>query len=251
MVIELMLQKPKDYGLSFTDIVAATTDGAAVMCKFGRLICATSLHQECYNHAIHLAVIDVLFKQIFVVLHQNDESESEGESSIVDEDYDSDDDDEGENEPCAYEIRADFNEILKTIRKIVKLFKQSPLKNAVLQSHIKAKHGKELALILDCKTRWNSTERMLERFVLVYESILLSLNEFNMNELIIEAADMAMVKNLLECLQPIKVATEELGRRGANLLSAEAAINFLLEILGQRTDSIGQAFYEAIKERIV
>jgi hypothetical protein len=64
------------------------------------------------------------------------------------------------------------------------------------------------------------------------------------------ALQTCLIKSLLECLQPIKVATEELGRRGANLLSAEATINFLLELLGERTDSIGQAFYETIKERI-
>lgn len=234
VVIELMLQKLNEFGLSFADIVAATTDGAAVMCKFGRMICSTSIHQECYNHAIHLAVIEVLFTKVVAVPIQNEESDTEDESSDVDNDYDSGSDDGGVNESNAYEIRADLNEILKMVRQIVKLFKQSPLKNAALQGHIKAKHGKELALFLDCKTRWNSTEQMLERFVLVYESIVLALNDFNLNELVIDAVNMSMIKNVLKCLQPIKVAVEELGKRGANLLSAEAAINFLLESLEEQ-----------------
>jgi hypothetical protein len=39
------------------NIVACTSDGAAVMVKFGREI--MPLHQQCIAHCLHLAVCDV------------------------------------------------------------------------------------------------------------------------------------------------------------------------------------------------
>lgn len=58
-----MVDKLREFDLEISDIVAATTDGAAVMVKFVRLISKTSLHQQCLNHGIHLAVVYVLFKR--------------------------------------------------------------------------------------------------------------------------------------------------------------------------------------------
>lgn len=77
----------------------------------------------------------------------------------------SDDDDN-----VSYEVRADINDILKMVRKFVKLFKKYPVKNLILQGHIKSNHGKDRSLILDCKTRWSSTEHMIERYNLVHDS---------------------------------------------------------------------------------
>lgn len=236
----LMLNKLGEFGLTFADIVAATTDGAAVMIKFGRLISITSFHIECLNHALHLAVIDVFFKILSVYnSNESDRSNADDTDSLSsDGDEDDDSDDITDEEPIRYEIRADINDILQKVRKIVKTFKKSPVKNAVLQDRIKEKHGKELMLILDCRTRWNSTEQMINRFVLLSESIVLALNELNLSELIIGDEDINMLRNLLKCLQPIKLVSEEFGRRGANLLTAEAAISFLFETLEQQKDYI-------------
>ena len=54
-------EKLSEFHLSMNDIVAATTDGAAVMVKFGKI--SPILHQQCYNHAFHLAVTDIIFKK--------------------------------------------------------------------------------------------------------------------------------------------------------------------------------------------
>lgn len=249
---ELMLNKLEEFGLTFADIVAATTDGAPVMTKFGRLICNTSIHQQCFNHALHLAVLDVFFRRITAIVNENRYDDDGNDHSDDNGDTDSNEADSQDNtdESCAYEIRADINDILKMVRKIVVFFKRSPIKNAILQNYIKENHGRELTLILDCRTRWNSTEQMVERFLLVFNSIVLALRELNSSELIIDDNDIVMLQNLIKCLQPIKVASEELGRREANLLTAETTINFLLESLEQQTDTIGQALYEMMKVRI-
>jgi hypothetical protein len=250
---ELMLNKLEEFGLTFADIVAATTDGAPVMTKFGRLICKTSIHQLCFNHALHLAVLDVLFRRKTVLVSENsyeDDSDDDGDDEEDDDNNEGDSQDDSTGESCAYEIRADINDILKMVRKIVVFFKRSPVKNSILQKYIKENHGRELTLILDCRTRWNSTEQMVERFLLVFNSIVLALRDLNSSELIIDDNDIAMLQNLIKCLQPVKVASEELGRREANLLTAETTINFLLETLEQQTDTIGQALYEMMKVRI-
>ena len=44
-----------DFGINLSDIVASTTDAGAVMVKFGGL--SEYIHQLCYNHGIHLAVL--------------------------------------------------------------------------------------------------------------------------------------------------------------------------------------------------
>lgn len=67
--------------------------------------------------------------------------------------------------------------------------------------------------------------------------------------MIIDEKDITMLKNLTKCLQPIKLASGELGHRSANLLTAEAVVNFLLECLKEQTDFIRQALYETIKLR--
>ena len=57
--------------------------------------------------------------------------------------------------------------LIKKVRKIVKLFRKSPVKNDILQSYVKASNpsSQSLTLILDVKTRWNSLLDMLRRFV--------------------------------------------------------------------------------------
>lgn len=73
-------------------------------------------------------------------------------------------------------VRPKINVVLKEVRKVIKCFKKSPVKNAILQKHIKEKYGKEFTLLLDCRARWNSTERILDRFIQVFEIALMDLN---------------------------------------------------------------------------
>jgi hypothetical protein len=58
--------------------------------------------------------------------------------------------------------------LIKKVSKIVKLFQKSPTKN-------EEEFGKEISLILDSKTRWNSLYFMLERFCKLRNCILNSL----------------------------------------------------------------------------
>lgn len=59
--VSALEKKLSEYKIDLArDIIAATTDGAAVMKKVGRLL--STHHQLCFAHGLQLAVLDVLYK---------------------------------------------------------------------------------------------------------------------------------------------------------------------------------------------
>nr|CAH7753517.1 unnamed protein product [Callosobruchus chinensis] len=106
-----------------------------------------------------------------------DNDGDDGHDSSDEDDYDNDIDNIAEeglleivkDEPVALDLMNDenINALVTEVRKIVKLFRRSPLKNNVLQNYVKDKHSKELNLILDCKTRWSSLAQMLQRLTVL------------------------------------------------------------------------------------
>lgn len=108
------------------------------------------------------------------------------------------------------------------------MFRKSPIKNAVLQKHIEAVFKKQLSLVLDCKTRWNSIEAMLDRFVLVHGPVKAALVELNY-QAFADKIDkfMPTLKDLLQSLQPVKMAVESLSGSNNNLLASEGKANIL------------------------
>jgi hypothetical protein len=135
------------------------------MVKYGQNIKAES--QLCFNHAIHLCVIDVIYK---VKNFNNLDVDSVSEKFSSDEYNDS-----VECESIysnlelnvTHDIMPEIALILLKWRRIIKIFKKSPLKNDLLQQHVILQEGRQLSQILDCVTRWNSLVKMLERFLLL------------------------------------------------------------------------------------
>lgn len=164
------------------DIVCITTDGPNVMVKVGKLIDAE--HQLCFAHGIHLAVCDTLYRKTTIQIESSSSEATniENMSDIDDEDLENLDclisgftvisqSDQIQEIPDLTNER-NINDTIKKVRQIVKYFKRSPTKNnIVLQKYVKCEHGKELLLLLDCRTKWNSLLTMLERFVLLKSSI--------------------------------------------------------------------------------
>ena len=62
----------------------------------------------------------------------------------------------------APQITEQYSEVIAKVRRICRMFLNSPLKNDRLQDFVK---NEELKLILDCKVRWNSLLAMNERFL--------------------------------------------------------------------------------------
>lgn len=83
--LEIVRNMVQQFGVHDKNIVASTTDGARVMVKFGRI--SDYFHQQCYNHAIHLGVCDVMYKDQPSVTANADESDDD-DSDIESQDGD-------------------------------------------------------------------------------------------------------------------------------------------------------------------
>jgi hypothetical protein len=222
-----------------TDVVAIVTDGPNIMLKVGKLIAAE--HQVCFAHGIHLAVCDILY-------NKKNLDESKNESAIASLDDDDEADENVEDVDCRESgliIETDqnvpdltndqnINEVIKKVRKVVLYFKRSPTKNdTVFQKYVTSEHGKELSLLLDCKTRWNSLLTMLERFALLKASIQKALIDLN-HPVRLEDSDFDLINEIIDVLVPVKLTVDALGRRDANLCTADAALKFLFKQLNEK-----------------
>ena len=158
--IELVQEKLQKYAPSLNDdIVSNINDGASIMIKFGRE--TEPLHFSCLAQAIHLSVCDVLhtekLKQVSDECRDgggtnnaiaNDESDGKenAEEKSDEREYD-------EEQQNCFDIIPETKKIIKKSKKIVKIFRKSPVKNDNLQPQVQQSFGKEKSLFLDCKTR--------------------------------------------------------------------------------------------------
>lgn len=280
--IELIKKKLQSFGLDLeSDIVGICTDGASVMCKVGKLI--SGEHQLCYAHGIHLAVQDVLYKKVNtsgsevdagiesgLSLDQQENESGGGISNEYDEDtleaaVESEDDcDNNENDSgvnfevdvcqSIAELSPQYRTTIKKVRNIVKMFRKSPTKNdSVLQKYVKEDKGQELALILDCPTRWNSLISMLNRFSLLKTAIqkaLIDLKIPTSSDLHATDADFTLVDEMIRTLEPVALAVTVLSRRDVNLITAEAALQFCVTQLEKQTSQLPKTMAMALRERI-
>jgi len=227
------------------------------MLKVGKLV--NTEHQLCFAHGIHLAVCDVLYKK------KNVRDESTANNINRDEDNDEDDDEELNFLNSGLNIlpqndfiqdipdltnECNINVIIQEIRKVVMYFKRSPTKNdTILQKYVKAEYGKEIKLLLDCKTRWNSLLAMLERFILLKTSIQKSLIDLN-HPIHLEDSDYNLITEITDVLAPVKLTVEAIGRRDANLCTADAAFKFLFEELFEKNSILANKMRICLIDRI-
>ena len=90
---------------------------------------------------------------------------------ILDDDTDNDSEEEDEfvgDRP--FVLQYDFEATIIKMRQIVKMFKASPKKNEILLKIVKENLNKDVGLILDTKTRWNSLQQAIERFLSTHVS---------------------------------------------------------------------------------
>jgi len=225
--IKLVEERLQIYGISFhEDIICITTDGAPVMQKIGKIL--SCRQQLCFAHAVHLAVLDVLYNKTLSLVTACDETYSSCDS----DDEEEDDGFQIINDQDAPILVHEFYPLINKVRSVVKIFRQSPTKNDdILQKYVKEEFGKEIQLLIDVKTRWNSWFLMLQRFYLIKNCILKALIDIK-SIWIFEEEELSMINNLVTTLEPVNLAVETLCRRDATLLSADTTMSFLLHNLG-------------------
>ncbi|GBM98355.1 hypothetical protein AVEN_153213-1 [Araneus ventricosus] len=115
-----------------------------------------------------------------------------------------------------------------------------------LQKFVKEDTGKELSLILD------SLMAMIKRFhklkVCIDKALIDIGSDTKFSDL-----EWSKIKDLIDSLQPFKLAVEALCRRVSNLLTAETTLKFILEKLLTQDTVLSAEFSEelhvGIKER--
>ena len=81
------------------------------------------------------------------------------------------------------DLAEDYDVIIKKIRKIAKMFRNSPTKMDSLRKILREKYGKEYSLQKDMKVKWNSMLDMLRRFQNVKDGIKETLQEYSQLDL--------------------------------------------------------------------
>ena len=243
--IETISSKLKQFELHLQyDIIAITTDGCSMMRKVGRLL--PTLHQLCYAHCLQLVIHDIFYQK------QTTKFETSSNYSSENEKCDEEDEILSELEDTyglviveqvnALMVNVSIGDVVNKVRRVVKHFKRSPLKNEILQTYVKEKHPNGLQLILDCRTRWSTLLKMLERIVKLRIPVHKALLDLNI-DIKLNDEEFQQINNIVQALDPIKLAVEALCKREANLITAEATIKFLFDEIETYPDTEYNTYY--------
>ena len=255
-IVELVIDKLKTFNLNLKDdIVAVVTDGASVMKRMGQLMGVS--HQLCHSHGIHLAVTDVLYKKTSKINKDEELQETENTLKEIDSEDDVDEEEE-ENEIWHEEVPDDkiefqdkYQVVIDKVRKIVKIFHKSPVKNDRLQQICLSTIGKVISLVLDTPTRWNSMYKMVKRFLEVKSCVANALSDLSLIDLFPSTEEIKLLSEMAEVLEYVEASVLSLGRRDCDLIKADIIFEeFLLKKLKNKASEIGKNIYIALKKRI-
>ena len=217
------------------------------------MICC--VHQLCFAHGYHLAVADFLYarRNLFEGLEtereHNTGTDSEFSSKEETEEMDETAVDLEETEAIGVELQRFVAEVIGKVRTIVKMFRKSPLKDEILQKRIQAQLNTEQKLILDSKTRWNSLLEMIKIFVKAEKCIRMALVEIG-TSITVTDAEIKILCDLIDVLEPVKHAVDGLSRRNATLLTAERIHDFVLKSLSNSNSEYSASFKSHLEVRI-
>ena len=143
----------------------------------------------------------------------------------------------------------EIGDVLKKVRKVVKVFRKSTVKNEVLQKYVMQEHEKELSLILYCKNRWSSMFQMIERFILLKKCIFKALLDLSIAHDITQA-EFLFLDEMKAALESVKLAVEAMCRQNATLLTAEEIFLFLIRKMKKRRTTLAKKLLSAVKNCI-
>ena len=145
----------------------------------------------------------------------------------------------------------DYKPLVDKVRKYCKKFRKSAVKNdKYLQPLLKEELGKELNLILDCKTRWGSLHTMLERFIQVNKQLKSAMLCMECDYDITDA-EVTKLKELCDALGPLKEASLALCRQDATVLESEIVFGVTIEALDELDTDISHKLKECFQTRIL
>ena len=119
----------------------------------------------------------------------------------------------------------------------------------MLQKYILGENGKNIDLILDCKTRWNSLSDMVGRFLKLKSCVFKALLDLKSNVKFTDE-EIQDLYDIHYSLDVIKTTVMSLCRWDSNLLKAEAALRFMLEKLDLQSNHLSGKLATTLRKRI-
>ena len=231
------------FDIRIENIIGLMSDGASINTAIANE--ANLYQQQCLAHGMQLAIKAAIYDQNIIEPNiQNDDIlEDEigfwafGESI-----------DDNQN-PCLKNPEMQF--IIKKVRKCIKYFKKSSIRNDDLQKIVELAHGKKLELILDVPTRWNSLKGMLQRFFKLRFEINSYLAKIDDNEVILFTnEEFKKIQLLYSSLQIIESCIEVICKKNCSLVEAFCSIEITLNELADQNNQISNLLKDKIIEKI-
>lgn len=122
-------------------------------------------------------------------------------------------------------------------------------KNEKLQEYCLAEHKKKLKLLIDCKTRWSSLCKMLERFYLLKSCVRKAMIDLDIR-LNLSDLEFDTIKEIIDVLTPVKQVVEVICKRNTNLIVTDAVLDKLLKYLASQETTIATSLYLQLVSRI-
>ena len=211
------------------------------MVKFGKEI--HPFHLTCITHGIHLCVCDILYSKSSV--QASVEGEMEGDGDTDDDEEDEEEEEEEEEEGNA-DIAPKFKGVIEKVRRIVRIFRRSPLRN---DDSLQPKLAKEKVLLLDCKTRWNSLLCMLSRFLEAQKEIKMAIIDIG-KDFDLTYGDLDKIKELCSVLAPLNWAVQNIEKENTTIVEADDIIAFTRKKLGENGPLISKALLNSFEARV-
>ena len=240
------------------DFICVTNDAASVMVKWARQLPCLSL--KCIVHGIHLGIIDKLYKKE----KKKKSASALPTQSATQEDLSDDDDDDYDDingsvsfpqlpeRGVSIPMIEKYDPILKKVRGENRKYRKSQVRNDELQEIVKNGLGRNLAVLKDCKTRWSSLVKMLNRFIGLHSYMRMA-NIARKEFWPFTRGEIDSLRELTAALEPLENAVTALSSRSANIIDAEAIYEEVMsEFDNQDTyisNELKSSFVKRVKER--
>ena len=128
----------------------------------------------------------------------------------------------------------------------MRIFCRSHVKNDVLPKNCQAEFNDELNLSMGNRTRWNSSLKMLSRFLEIRTALEKALKNSDHSSRYFHENEDSLTKDLKELSKLLKLGHSSLSRHDVTLLKSEKTFKFIIQQLSQET---GQIVFQRIKSR--
>ena len=145
-----------------------------------------------------------------------------------------------------------YDPLLKKARKEIRKYRKSQVRNDELQGFIENGIGKKLAVLNDCKTRWSSLVKMLNRFIVI-SPYMRQANFARSEWWPFTGAEIHDLRELTAALEPLESAVTALSSRSANIVDAETIYEQVMDEFDNQdtwiSNELKASFLKRVKER--